>query len=324
MRTRFVGALLSLLSAMWLAADASAQALTPPKGEGTVSLVLTNAQVIEHLDGLGDRVKMGDIRANTVLVDVTYGLTDKLSLTLSLPWVTSRYQGPEPHPNTTIDDGSPYSAFQDVRFDVRYNVMRGPAWITPFIATTVPSSTYAAYGHAAPGRRVKELQTGVSVAKVLDPWIPRMFVQGRYAFGFAEELAGHRPNRSYMDIEAGYFLTASIRAFGIVTAHHAHGGVNYPPAGALGPALFPYHDRIAAENMINAGGGFGFGAGESFDFFASLVRTVSGRNGHALDYGATFGMTWTFKKGVEAAAALANRPEGSLVKCACQKQARLY
>ena len=74
--------------------------------------------------------------------------------------------------------------------------------------------------------------------------------------------------------------------------------------------------------MVNVGGGLGFSASDSFDLFGSLVTTTWGRNGHALNYGLNLGMTWTFKKGVKAAEVAANRPEGSLWKCACQKQVR--
>jgi len=52
------------------------------------------------------------------------------------------------------------------------------------------------------------------------------------------------------------------------------------------------------------------------------VTTTWGRNGHALNYGFNVGVTWTFKRGTAAAEALAHRPAGSLVKCACQRRVR--
>ena len=303
---------------------ASAQAVTPPKGEGTLSFVTSSFLVKDHLGGKGQRDRVGDIQSQSILADVTYGVTDRMALSFTIPWVASKYTGNRPHPNTTVDDGTYYDTFQDLHFAFRYNLTRGPAWVTPFIGTGLPSHDYAYYGHAAAGRRVKELQIGVGVAKVLDPWLPRMFVTGRYAFGLAEETQGYRPNRSYVDVEGGYFVTSSFRAFGMVNSHFAHGGVTFPPSGPRGlpPALFPYHDRIGADSMVNVGGGFGYSASDSFDVFGSLVTTRWGRNGHALHYGLNLGMTWTFKKGVKAAEALASRPEGSLWKCACQKQAR--
>jgi hypothetical protein len=298
---------------------ADAQAMTPPKGEGSVSLVTSTFLVTDHVGGQGERIKVGDIRSNSMLMDVTYGVTDRIALTFSLPWVASKYTGPRPHPGSIADTGGYYETFQDLNFTFRYNLKRGPAWITPFVAAGVPSHDYAYYGHAAAGRRMKELQVGVSVAKLLDPWIPRTFVQGRYAFGLTEEVMGYRPNRSYLDVEGGYFVTPSFRAFGLMTSHFAHGGVTLPPAGppALGPVLFPYHDQISAEEMLNLGGGVGFAPSDSLDVFSTLVTTTWGKNGHAINYGFNLGLTWTFKKGVEAAAA--SRHTHSLVKCACQK-----
>ena len=306
-------------------AETRAQALTPPKGEGTVSFVVSNFLVVDHLGGAGQRDKVGEVRSNSLLTDVTYGVTDRLAVSISVPWVVSKYTGSRPHPNTVVDNGEYHDTFQDLSFAARYNLTRGPAWITPFVSTGLPTHEYASYGHAAAGRRLRELQFGVSVAKVLDPWLPRAFVQGRYAFGLAEEVLGYRPNRSYIDFEGGYFVTPSFRAFGILTSHLAHGGVTFPPEGprGIGPVLFPYHDRIAAEEMLNVGGGLGFSASDSLDVFGSLVTTTWGRNGHALNYGLSLGVTWTFRKSAEARAAMAARPEGSLVKCACQKQARL-
>ena len=167
-----------------------AQAVPPPRGEGSLSFVTSDFLVTDHLGGAGQHNKVGDIRSHSMLVDVTYGVTDRVALTFSIPWVASKYTGIRPHPNTTIDNGQYYDTFQDLNFALRYNLARGPAWITPFIATGLPSHEYAYYGHAAAGRRLKELQLGVSVARVLDPWLPRTFVQGRYAFGFAEQTLG--------------------------------------------------------------------------------------------------------------------------------------
>ena len=74
------------------AATARAQAWLPAKGEGTVSVLFTNVLSKDHY--LPDeRFDFGHIDSNTMLFDVTYGVSDRLAVTAGLPVVMSRYRG---------------------------------------------------------------------------------------------------------------------------------------------------------------------------------------------------------------------------------------
>ena len=66
-----------------LATTAHAQAWLPAKGEGTVSVLFSNTLSTRHYlpDVAYDR---GHIDANTMLFDVTYGLTDRMAVTVHL------------------------------------------------------------------------------------------------------------------------------------------------------------------------------------------------------------------------------------------------
>ena len=94
------------------ASDVRAQAWVPKKGEGNVSFLVTNILVRDHLIPV-ERFDRGHIDSTTFLFDVTYGVTDRLTVNASLPVITSRYRGSFPHSPVTIDDGAWHTTAQD-------------------------------------------------------------------------------------------------------------------------------------------------------------------------------------------------------------------
>ena len=91
----------SLILLCGTTATARAQAWLPAKGEGTVSVLFTNVLSKDHY--LPDqRYDFGHIDSNTVLFDVTYGISDRLAVTAGLPVVMSRYSGAFPHRPITL------------------------------------------------------------------------------------------------------------------------------------------------------------------------------------------------------------------------------
>src|SRR5262245_30263442 len=167
---------------------ARAQAYVPPRGEGSVSFLYQDMFVKNHYFG-PTPVDNGHITTRMVVMDVSYGITDKLAVSVGIPWIASRYVGNRPHPiawndstPTPLDDGTFHSTFQDFRFDVRYNVTRRGVALTPFFATSVPSHEYVYFAHAAPGLGLREFQFGLSAARLLDNIVPGLFVQGRYGY----------------------------------------------------------------------------------------------------------------------------------------------
>lgn len=327
-RARFTTALLAaLLSAPALGSEALAQAWVPAKGEGAVAIVFQNMNVRDHILTT-TRVDVGHIDTNVLLVDVTYGLTDKIAVDLALPFVTSKYTGNRPHP-TALDDGRFHSTFSDFRFAVRYNLTRDGAVITPFIGTIVPSNNYEFFAHSAPGEQLNELQVGAYVAKLFDRGIPGMFVSGRFAYGFAEKVLDISHNRSIVDLEVGYFFTPAFRAFAMTNAQYTHGGIDLPPVGglaALPPAFRPVHDQIDRAHHLNLGAGAAYSLTDAVDVFGSFMNTVTGRNEHALNRAITIGASWSFTRKSRPDSVTATAPdtvtskqEGSLLRCICQK-----
>ena len=308
-----------------------AQAWTPAPGEGTVSIQFQDTFVKYHqLPTI--RLDRGHIRAETLLLDFTYGLTDKVELRVSLPYVASKYNGNRPHllapdfsqPNP-VDDGAYHSTFQDFHFNVAYNISRKRLVLTPFVGTIMPSHGYEYFAHSAVGRDLRELQVGTYWAELLDAVLPGLFVQGRYSYGFAQHILDISHNRSNLDVEAGYFITPEFRAFALAAGQLTHGGVDLygDSLSVLGPVLYPHHDQISRDNFLNLGGGAAYTLTPSVDVFGSVIHTQAGRNVHALQYGVTVGVSWSFVKGDTAARARGqaqNRRQAqtkALAKCRC-------
>jgi hypothetical protein len=296
----------------------------PSKGEGSVSLLYQDLLVENHLTATGVEQDGGRIDSNNLLVDFSYGITDRLAVTLAAPFVRTRYSGTARHPGE-LDDGTPHSGFQDLRFAVRYNVFDGPLTITPFVGTSVPSHSYEYFAHAAFGPRVRELEVGTYIGRIVPLGSRPAFVQARLAYGFLEEIAGIDRGRTSLDFEAGYFLSRSVRVFAITAGQKTHGGIDLPDAGwrAMPPELQEHHDRIARIDIVDIGGGVQVTLPKSFEVFASVMKTVSGENAHAMARGITIGASWSFGRGVPSLVAAAESgrrdPERLLIRCLCQK-----
>src|SRR5262245_39109115 len=108
------------------AASARGQAWVPARGEGSVSLTYQNYDVAGHFDVFGNKNNNGGTHSQALVTELDYGVTDALGLTVSLPFIASKYTGPpvyfvgghETHPGP-LDDGNYHAALQDLRIEVR-------------------------------------------------------------------------------------------------------------------------------------------------------------------------------------------------------------
>ena len=145
-----------------------------------------------------------------------------------------------------------------------------------------------------------------------------LVLQGRYAFGVAEQVVGYTPRHSEAGMELAYFITPSIRVFGSASGRLAHNGIDVTLQSrfTLPPEVWLAHDRVSRLNELNLGGGTAISISESIDIFGAFTRTVAGRNAHAIDRGISIGMAWSFRRAV---APRTTSRESSLAKCLCQK-----
>ena len=150
------------------ASVASAQAFLPPAGEGNITVTYQNALARGHLDLNGNRMPgesgRDPTQTHSVTMDVEFGLTDRLAVDVSLPYIRSKYGGSDPHLVMGIvgqtqewDDGTYHGTFQDFQSAVRFNIKSRPLAITPFAEVIIPSHEYPSTAHAAVGKDLRAL-----------------------------------------------------------------------------------------------------------------------------------------------------------------------
>jgi hypothetical protein len=291
--------LLSAASAFFLASSALAQAWLAPKGEASFGTAYQNIYTRDHLFFDGEPFDGGRIRMNMVVFGLNYSFTDRLAAGASIPYVSARYDGKSPH-STAVDNGDYHSGFTDLRLDLRYNLLREPAMVTPFVSAIIPTRDYPTFAHAAPSAGLHQYLVGVSVGRRLDPILEAGFAQLRYSYAFAEKVLGISHDRSNVDLEIGYFLTQSLGVSVVGIYQKTHGGFDLPIPGTPEAAAFkltPYavhHDQLARSDFLNLGGVVSYALTGTVDVFASYQSMVWGKNVHAVQPGLAVGFSWGF------------------------------
>src|SRR5262245_27946711 len=299
--------LMVLYLLLTLPAIVFSQAWTPPKEEGSMSFTYQTLASHDHLDFTGARVDIGRIRAHTLVMGFEYGLTDRLALDAELAYISSKYtsQLPEsPH-----DDGAYHPTFQDAQLGLRYNVLKNPLVLTPFIGATIPTHDYETRGHSAAGRNFHEFLMGLNVGRQLGPVLPDAYFHVRYSYAVLSHFNGLNLNRSNADWEVGWIATrrCSLRFLG--AWQRTQGGLDLPKD--LTEENHELHDRVARANYLRLGGGVTFSVSRSLDVHSAYLTTVSGINTHAVG-GLAIGISWRFSKGLATARSSVNTSEKKL------------
>jgi hypothetical protein len=260
------------------------QAWLPPKGEASLSLGFSHTFASEHVDYHGNGVSPGDMIWNSVLADLSYSVTDRFAVRMTLPpVVVSKYEGAFPHPpaasHTNLDDGAWRSTFQDFRGEVRFRATHGSIIVTPFAALIAPSHCYEYYGHPAAGRKLVEGQVGVVAGRLLDPLLPNAYVQLRYLYGKPEKVDGISHDRSQVSFDAGYLIgpAFSVRFLGLW--QKTHGGWRVPidwPARTS--EQFLVHDQVGREDYLQLGGVVSYALSGSVDINVFGYATTYARS----------------------------------------------
>ena len=286
-------------SALLGISSARAQAWLAPKGEASLGAAYQNIYTRDHLFSKGERFDGGRIRMNVAVFGLNYSFTDRLAASASLPYASARYDGRTPHAGN-VDNGDYHSGFTDLRLDLRYNVFREPAMITPFVAAIIPTRDYPTFAHAALSSGLNQYLVGVSVGRRLDPFLEAGFVQVRYSYAFVAKVLGVSHDRSNVDLEIGYFLTPSLGVSVIGSYQKTYGGIELPLPGTPAAAAFrltPYyvhHDQLAQSNFVNVGGAVSYALTGTVDVFAAYQTMLWGRNVHSIEPGLAVGLSWGF------------------------------
>jgi hypothetical protein len=281
----------NLLLALLPAPPAAAQAWLPTRGTLDLSLSFTDLESRKHYLPHGDEFDAGHTNSQILALNMTYGITDRITITAGLPYVVSRYRGRLPHP-VESDDGHTHRTLTDWRLGLHYQLSEGPIAFAPFLQFGSPITGYETVGHAAPGRGLTEWRVGFFAGRNLDEWWPGAYVQLRYAYIFEEKVAGISNDRSQLDLELGKYLAPRWSIRGMLYWQDTYGGIQVPVPPTH--PLFQYHDQIAAETFLNAGVGTAYAVGRSSEIYLLGAHSLRGTNGHKLDRSLSIGWTHRF------------------------------
>jgi hypothetical protein len=313
----------SLLSQAWLS----------PRGEGTASVLYQYGFDRLHVYADGRTKDRGHIFLSGVILDTDFSLTDKLAVRVSLPYISGKYVGRNGHtlvrgrPETAValDNGSFHGSLQDFRFDVRYSLSQRALKVVPFFQASIPSYDYATLAHAAVGINLREYRVGVNLGRRLNPILPKAFVQGRYAFGFSQEVANIAPKRSYAEFQLGYFLTRRLSLQGAAVLTYSHNGndndYNLFPDN-LTDEQWLNHDRISRAKLLDLGANIGYSFNDSTSVVVGVGHSVWGANTHLRSMVISVGFVKAFatKLGSKRPSKTALLPQANkALACTCAK-----
>lgn len=287
--TRAGGTLIALLALTPLAAQA--QAWLPQKGSTSYSLDYTSVLNKKHYTSTGDEVDVGHTSVDTLSIGASYSPSDRVQISASLPYVTSRYIGPGGGGHDTPqDNGHWHGDVTDLQLTVHYQAADGPIAFAPYIGVLIPTNNYESFGHSAPGRRLDEYWIGFYTAVSLNDWIPRTYVQFRGNYAFVEKVQDIAHDRSNASLEIGHFLNDAWSIRALVSRAWSHGGINVPVP--LTSPFFPDHDRLAAEEFLNVGAGVSWSLNERMSFYGLYMQSVEGENAHKVDHRVSLGLSY--------------------------------
>lgn len=297
--------LLTLILSL-LPGDVAAQAWTAPAGTGSVSVVFQTIDNRGHLLTDGSLVADGKSRNAAVYLEADYAVTDRWSVSGGIPYVLSRYIGPNPTPGRPqpVDACHCWNgAWQDVAVSTSYGLVQGTFALTPFVSIGVPSHAYKFRGEAVPGRRLPEARFGFAIGRRLDGVSPRLSVQGSYSYAVVKRVLNIPNNRSNGMFEGAFLATRKLSVRSYLSWQRTHGGLRagleqppddgFPWGEIVTADLFSQHDRLLRDNNLHLGAAAALSLSR-IELFASYVHYTRGTNSHAGN-ALTAGASWPFE-----------------------------
>jgi hypothetical protein len=305
MRSSPLAALAAALGvSLWTVAAAHAQAWLPPKGEATFTLGLGRSFADQHTDDDGNNLTLptgegwGSMTWNDVDPVLGYGITDRLAVRVSLPFVISKYEGDVAHPplpdHQNLDDGNWHSTFGDFAAQLRFKATSGSLVVTPLLAFWVPSHSYEYYAHATAGLHLTAGQVGVILGRLLDPWLENAYVEARYTFTVPEKVLGISHDQSNVSFDAGYFLTSALTLNVFGEWQKTHGGWRFVDVPSPENPSFVYHDQLLRADHFRLGGSAAYALTGSIEIGLSgygTLHSVRDMNLAGIDLSLTYGFS---------------------------------
>lgn len=279
--------LIALLTVCVGAREGHAQAWVPPAGIGVVTVAYQTISNTNHRLTDGSLLDGYDSISRGVLVNLDYAFTDRFSLSIGVPYIASKYTGPEPSFfGLQVDNCFCWAhGWQDLGATVRYNLANDAFALTPSASFGVPTHDYNYFGEAVLGRDLDEVRVGVDVGRRLDSISDRLSLSARYTYAFVEKVLDMPNNRSNFAVEVGVLPMRKLATHLAVSWQRSHGGLR--SSDPFTPEQYSQYDRILKDNNFHITGGGSYSL-PKIDLFASYVYYAGGTDthvGHALTAG---------------------------------------
>jgi hypothetical protein len=286
--------LIALLTVCLGPSEGHAQAWAPPAGIGVVTVAYQTINNTNHRLTDGSLFDGYDSISRGVLFSLDYAFTDRLSLTIGLPYIGSKYTGPEPSFfGLQVDDCFCWnSGWQDFGVTARYNIANDAFALTPSVSFGAPSHNYDYFGEAVLGRNLNEVRVGVDAGRRLDAISDRLSVSGRYSYAFVEKVLELPNNRSNFAVEAGFLATRKLATTLTLLWQRSHGGLR--SSDPFTPEQYAQYDRILKDNNFHISCGAAYTL-PKIDVFASYVHYAGGTDTH-VGHAVTAGVSVPFER----------------------------
>ena len=283
-------------------------AWVPGKSHGTVSVAYQHLYVRYHALSDGTKDLPGTIRNRSLFLNVDYGLTERLAVTVGAAYKSNRYDVRKPgaihdpgtladdHGEQFLDDGRYHGSWQDWSIALRYQWIDKPFLVTPFIGYGRPIRDYTTFSHAAPGTGQARLEVGVNAGGRFAAPAQNLYWQAGYGYAYMEKAGNRRVNHSTFNLELGYFLTPRLGVHAVVVAQKTYNGQEFPEdfVGKRTSDEFFHHDQNLRDDFVNVGVGVNYQFNDRYLGFANVGHTVWGENTHLIDYAITVGVSRGF------------------------------
>lgn len=266
--------------------------------------------VVQTIDHVG-RV-FGDVRVDccgttnvAIVADADYGVTDRWSISASLPYVFSKYRGGAPDgpaaflPYPAVDScHCLHGAVQDLEFASHYNLLkvRRSFSLMTSMSVGIPTHNYDYAGEAVAGFGLAQLGLSADAGGQLGFLARGLSVDGHYGFTIVERVLGISHNRSNARLDAGYTFQNRFGGHVILSGQRTHGGLRFPVDVQPFPERYTEFHRLLRDNYFQAGAGVSY-TWRDWDLSLSYLRTVSGTDTHDVRvYTATAGRSFRVRR----------------------------
>lgn len=266
----------------------------PPARIGVVSVVYQTINNTNHRLTDGSLFDGYDSLSRGVLVSLDYAFTDRVSMSVGLPYIGSKYTGPEPSFfGLAVDDCFCWNhGWQDLGVTARYNLANGAFAFTPSVSFGMPTHDYDYFGEAVLGRNLNEVRVGFDVGQRLDAISERLSVSGRYTYAIVEKVLDLPNNRSNFAVEADVSATRKLSTRIGLAWQRSHGGLRSNEV--ITDEQYSQYDRLIKDNNFHITGGVSYSL-PKVDVFASYVHYAGGTDTH-VGHAITAGLSWPFER----------------------------